>query len=240
MRAFLIIAACIAALLAQSPQAMAQTGFDRPGGDYTNFPVRSGDPAACAARCEREGRCRAWSFSYPLTAGTQRRLLAQKQRHARAWRIIAASPAFVVRRWRSRATRPPNSPSTGRAATTRRSPSRPTPTGRPARRPARPTTNAGPGPMPAPVTSRASRAAFSSMRSSRRGENLAASQALSDSAFVTFMHSRACTGLAASLASERIGRIWRQNKAGHDGVLQQSRGDDDEKETGIALAWAPR
>ena len=55
-------------LLAQSPQAMAQTGFDRPGGDYTSFPVRSGDPAACAARCEREGRCRAWSFSYPLTA----------------------------------------------------------------------------------------------------------------------------------------------------------------------------
>ena len=31
------------------------------------FPVRSGDPAACAARCEREGRCRAWSFSYPGT-----------------------------------------------------------------------------------------------------------------------------------------------------------------------------
>jgi len=29
--------------------------------------VRSGDPAACAARCERETRCRAWSFSYPRT-----------------------------------------------------------------------------------------------------------------------------------------------------------------------------
>ena len=27
----------------------------------------AGDPAACAARCEREGRCRAWSFSYPGT-----------------------------------------------------------------------------------------------------------------------------------------------------------------------------
>ena len=46
----------------------AQTGFDRPGGDYFNFNVSSGDPAACAARCEREGRCRAWSFSYPRTA----------------------------------------------------------------------------------------------------------------------------------------------------------------------------
>jgi len=70
MRAFLIFAACIVALLAASPDAYAQAGYDRPGGDYTSFPVRSGDPAACAARCEREGRCRAWSFSYPLTAVT--------------------------------------------------------------------------------------------------------------------------------------------------------------------------
>ena len=69
MRPFLIIAACIVVLLTQSPRAMAQAGFDRPGGDYTSFAVRSGDPAVCAARCEREGRCRAWSFSYPLTAG---------------------------------------------------------------------------------------------------------------------------------------------------------------------------
>jgi hypothetical protein len=48
--------------------AYAQAGYDRPGGDYTSFAVRAGDPAACAARCEREGRCRAWSFSYPRTA----------------------------------------------------------------------------------------------------------------------------------------------------------------------------
>ena len=70
MRALLIFATCVAVLIARPPQALAQTGFDRPGGDYTNFQVRSGDPAACAARCEREARCRAWSFSYPLTAGT--------------------------------------------------------------------------------------------------------------------------------------------------------------------------
>jgi hypothetical protein len=43
----------------------AQVGFDRHGGDYTNFPLRSGDPAACAARCDRDSRCRAWSFNYP-------------------------------------------------------------------------------------------------------------------------------------------------------------------------------
>jgi hypothetical protein len=51
-------------LLPASP-AQAQSGFDRPGGDYTNFQVRTGDPVLCAARCERDARCRAWAFSYP-------------------------------------------------------------------------------------------------------------------------------------------------------------------------------
>jgi len=64
-----LIFCLVAGLLAAAP-ARAQTGFDRPGGDYSNFPVCSGDPAACAARCEREGRCRAWSFSYPNTVQT--------------------------------------------------------------------------------------------------------------------------------------------------------------------------
>jgi hypothetical protein len=52
-------------LLALAAPAGAQVGFDRPGGDYANFAVRSGDPAACASRCERDPRCRSWSFSYP-------------------------------------------------------------------------------------------------------------------------------------------------------------------------------
>jgi hypothetical protein len=46
---------------------VAQVGYDRPGGDYTSFSLRSGDPAQCAARCERDSRCRAWAFSYPAT-----------------------------------------------------------------------------------------------------------------------------------------------------------------------------
>jgi hypothetical protein len=48
--------------------SLAQTGFDRPGGDYGRFTVSSGDPAVCAARCDRDARCRAWTFSYPGTA----------------------------------------------------------------------------------------------------------------------------------------------------------------------------
>lgn len=63
-----VIAAVLAVMcLALSAPARAQSGYDRPGGDFLNFSVRTGDPAVCAARCEREGRCRAWSFSYPGT-----------------------------------------------------------------------------------------------------------------------------------------------------------------------------
>jgi hypothetical protein len=54
-------------VLAALSQAHAQVGFDRLGGDYASFPQRSGDPAQCAARCERDQRCRAWAFSYPAT-----------------------------------------------------------------------------------------------------------------------------------------------------------------------------
>jgi PAN domain len=60
----------LAALTTFIAAAQGQVGFDRPGGDYANFPMRSGDPAQCAARCERDARCRAWAFSYPLTEGT--------------------------------------------------------------------------------------------------------------------------------------------------------------------------
>jgi hypothetical protein len=51
--------------------AHGQAGFDRPGGDYSNAPVRSGDPRSCAQRCERDNRCRAWSFSYPRTTARE-------------------------------------------------------------------------------------------------------------------------------------------------------------------------
>lgn len=68
---FLALMTGLVANLANPAAGLAQTGYDRLGGDYSNFAVRSGDPAVCASRCEREGRCRAWSFSYPRTAGSQ-------------------------------------------------------------------------------------------------------------------------------------------------------------------------
>ncbi|QIG95446.1 MULTISPECIES: PAN domain-containing protein [unclassified Bradyrhizobium] len=63
-RASVVMFAVFAAAFVARP-ALAQTNFDRPGGDYLNAPVTSGDPADCALTCERDRRCRAWSFSYP-------------------------------------------------------------------------------------------------------------------------------------------------------------------------------
>jgi hypothetical protein len=65
-----VVVLAFSAVAATRP-AQAQTNFDRPGGDYQSSPVISGDPADCALVCERDRRCRAWSFNYPtdMTVG---------------------------------------------------------------------------------------------------------------------------------------------------------------------------
>ena len=68
MRFFLGGLCGLALILLAAMPARAQTGFDRPGGDYARFTVQSGDPEVCSARCDRDARCRAWTFSYPGTA----------------------------------------------------------------------------------------------------------------------------------------------------------------------------
>ena len=67
LRACVVTLAFVAAVASARP-ALAQANFDRPGGDYQNAPVASGDPADCALVCERDRRCRAWSFNYPTDA----------------------------------------------------------------------------------------------------------------------------------------------------------------------------
>jgi len=73
MRALIVgLAAAIAAaavIATGIAPAAAQSGYDRPGGDYASAPVAGGDPAVCAARCEHEKGCRAWSFAYPSASG---------------------------------------------------------------------------------------------------------------------------------------------------------------------------
>jgi PAN domain len=67
LRACVVTLAFVVAVASVRP-ALAQANFDRPGGDYQNAPVTSGDPADCALACERDRRCRAWSFNYPTDA----------------------------------------------------------------------------------------------------------------------------------------------------------------------------
>ena len=59
-----LMALIFAAVSAARP-AVAQSNFDRPGGDYLSSAITSGDPADCALLCERDKRCHAWSFNYP-------------------------------------------------------------------------------------------------------------------------------------------------------------------------------
>src|SRR5258707_3737552 len=70
LRACMVALAFLAAAISARP-ALAQANFDRPGNDYLSAPVASGDPADCALVCERDRRCRAWSFNYPtdVTSG---------------------------------------------------------------------------------------------------------------------------------------------------------------------------
>ncbi len=64
-RLFAALVASLLMLAHASLPVQAQTNFDRIGGDYLRAPSGSGDPADCALACERDKRCRSWTFSYP-------------------------------------------------------------------------------------------------------------------------------------------------------------------------------
>jgi hypothetical protein len=65
LRACLVISVLFSVAIALTRPAQAQANFDRPGGDYQRSPIASGDPMECALACERDRRCRSWSFAYP-------------------------------------------------------------------------------------------------------------------------------------------------------------------------------
>jgi hypothetical protein len=70
MRRLIVPVALLLLVAAATGRVAAQSGYDRPGGDYARATVPSGDPALCASRCEHERSCRSWSFLYPTTSGT--------------------------------------------------------------------------------------------------------------------------------------------------------------------------
>jgi len=69
VRALMVAVAVAVCAAGATGWALAQSGYDRPGGDYARAPVASGDPAVCASRCEHDRNCRSWSFSYPPVDG---------------------------------------------------------------------------------------------------------------------------------------------------------------------------
>jgi PAN domain len=72
MKLSMLALGCALIMISGAPRgAFAQSGYDRPGGDYLRFTVRNGDPAVCAARCEHDAHCRAWAFAYPVTGGSR-------------------------------------------------------------------------------------------------------------------------------------------------------------------------
>ena len=105
LRACVVTLALLAAVASARP-ALAQANFDRPGGDYLSAPVTSGDPADCALVCERDRRCRAWTFSYPTDMTNRAVCWLKSNVPARVARAIAASPACAAPAWSSRATVP--------------------------------------------------------------------------------------------------------------------------------------
>ncbi len=72
LNSFLLLAAVF---LGIAGQLAPVTGFtydrntDRPGGDYTSSEVPGNDPRVCAARCEIESQCLAWSYTPPGVQG---------------------------------------------------------------------------------------------------------------------------------------------------------------------------
>jgi PAN domain len=66
---FVVLIVAAAETAAGIAPVSAQSGYDRPGGDYASGPVPNADPAVCATRCEHDKNCRSWSFSYPPASG---------------------------------------------------------------------------------------------------------------------------------------------------------------------------
>jgi hypothetical protein len=47
------------------------TNTNLPGRDYRSFFLRSDNPRLCQSACQREGRCRAWTYVRPGVQGRQ-------------------------------------------------------------------------------------------------------------------------------------------------------------------------
>jgi hypothetical protein len=64
----------LAILMAATVAALAvELDTDRPGQDYRSFDLEVTNPGPCAAACEREDQCRAWTYVKPGIQGPRAR-----------------------------------------------------------------------------------------------------------------------------------------------------------------------
>lgn len=66
-----IIAGRIDCASLDTPVASPEPGTDRPGSDYRSFSQSRADAGACASACERDRRCRSWTWVRPGVQGRQ-------------------------------------------------------------------------------------------------------------------------------------------------------------------------
>jgi hypothetical protein len=50
-------------------QPQFEYNTDRVGGDYSDFELRSPDPALCSQACQADSNCQAWTYGHPNLAG---------------------------------------------------------------------------------------------------------------------------------------------------------------------------
>lgn len=78
MKKITLLATLVALFALLSPAAQADTfeiGFDRPGLDYSNFELVNPRAILCQWSCQKDRRCRAWTYVKPGFQG----------RNARCW-----------------------------------------------------------------------------------------------------------------------------------------------------------
>jgi hypothetical protein len=76
---FRILLTTLALTGLQATAAQLEMNTDRAGGDYNSFDLPAANPQMCAARCEQDGRCRAFTYVGPGIQGPNARCWLKHQ-----------------------------------------------------------------------------------------------------------------------------------------------------------------
>ena len=72
--------ACAAPAWSNRATGAVENSIDRPGGDYKNFDVKSGEgDEPCQAACTADNKCRAWTYARPGYVGKEAHCFLKKE-----------------------------------------------------------------------------------------------------------------------------------------------------------------